>query len=236
MNILLMITLLILAAFAIAGWVRGFIRVFAHMFFFAASVLLVSLVTPYISHALVEYTPVKRMVEDSCREALQGAVEDKTSRMEQKKFIEGLGLPKALEKELVSKNNGDTWQEMTVENFSGYLAGALAELIIKGITFVIALLLVSVVLRMTVLTLDVIAKLPVLNGINRFLGLLLGAGEGLLVLWLAFLVISLFGGTAWGAQLQKMIQESPLLAMLYHGNLFWELLARGQVLATGFLS
>lgn len=223
MNGFTILVLLILAAFALNGWRRGFVRAFTHMFFFLASAALVYLATPYISGFLKEYTPVYEMVEESCREALTektGGQEE--SRLEQKKFIEEMGLPKILEQQLINGNNRDSYQEMDISGFSDYLSGYMAGLILNIATFVITLALVHLILRMTVLTLDNLSKLPVLHSINQTLGMVLGIGQGLLVVWVAFLVITVLGNTEAGQRLMGMIHESPVLETLYNMNIFLE--------------
>lgn len=225
MNVFTVLVLLILAAFALNGWKRGFVRVFTHMFFFLASAALVYFATPYISGFLKDYTPIYGMVEENCREALgERAGQQEGSRLEQKKFIEEMGLPEILEKQLVSGNNGENYQGMDITGFSDYLSGYMAGLILNILTFVIALVLVHLILRMTILTLDNLSKLPVLHSINQTLGMILGIGQGLLVVWVAFLVITAFSGTEAGQKLMLMIHESPVLDFLYNMNIFLEYL------------
>lgn len=224
MNVFTIIVLLILAAFALNGWKRGFVRVFTHMFFFLASAALVYLATPYISGFLKEYTPVYDMVQESCREALGEPAAQEESRLEQKKFIEGMGLPEILEKQLVNGNNGDSYQGMDITGFSDYLSGYMAGLILNIVTFVVTLVVVHLILRMTILTLDNLSRLPVLHSINQTLGMVLGIGQGLLVVWVAFLVITAFGNTEAGQRLMEMIHESPVLEFLYNMNIFLEYL------------
>ena len=146
--------------------------------------------------------------------------------MEQKKFIEGLGLPEALEKQLLGGSDSGSSVDRAVEGVSDYLAEYMAGLILNILTFVVTLAVVNLVLRMTVLTLDNLAKLPVLNSINKAFGMVLGAAQGLLVVWVAFLVITAFGNTDAGRKLLEMIHESPILDFLYNINIFLKIMLR----------
>ncbi|MDY4515500.1 MAG: CvpA family protein [Lachnospiraceae bacterium] len=225
MNILTIIVLLILLAFALNGWRRGFVRVFTRMFFFLASAALVYFATPYISQFLKDYTPVYETVREGCREMLE---EDKPidSRLEQKMFIEEMQLPEILKKQMIQQNNDESYQGMNVTEFSDYLTGYMANLIINLLTFVITLILVNLLLRMTVLTLNNLSKLPVLHSLNQSMGAAFGLLQGLCVVWVAFLLITAFGNTGAGARLMKMIHESPILNTLYNVNIFLEYLFR----------
>ncbi len=224
MNVLTWIILLILAAFTLSGWSKGFVRVFAGMFFFLASTVLVYYATPYISDFIKENTPIYQAVEENCREMLKGGEGQENSGLEQKKFIEGLGLPEALEKQLLGGSDSGSSVDRAVEGVSDYLAEYMAGLILNILTFVVTLAVVNLVLRMTVLTLDNLAKLPVLNSINKAFGMVLGAAQGLLVVWVAFLVITAFGNTDAGRKLLEMIHESPILDFLYNINIFLKIM------------
>ena len=226
MNVLTWIILLILAAFTLSGWSKGFVRVFAGMFFFLASTVLVYYATPYISDFIKENTPIYQAVEENCREMLKGGEGQENSGLEQKKFIEGLGLPEALEKQLLGGSDSGSSVDRAVEGVSDYLAEYMAGLILNILTFVVTLAVVNLVLRMTVLTLDNLAKLPVLNSINKAFGMVLGAAQGLLVVWVAFLVITAFGNTGAGRKLLEMIHESPILDFLYNINIFLKIMLR----------
>ena len=226
MNVLTWIILLILAAFTLSGWSKGFVRVFAGMFFFLASTVLVYYATPYISDFIKENTPIYQAVEENCREMLKGGEGQENSGLEQKKFIEGLGLPEALEKQLLGGSDYGSSVDRAVEGVSDYLAEYMAGLILNILTFVVTLAVVNLVLRMTVLTLDNLAKLPVLNSINKAFGMVLGAAQGLLVVWVAFLVITAFGNTDAGRKLLEMIHESPILDFLYNINIFLKIMLR----------
>lgn len=225
MNILTIIVLLILLAFALNGWRRGFVRVFTRMFFFLASAALVYFATPYISQFLKDYTPVYETVREGWREMLE---EDKPidSRLEQKMFIEEMQLPEILKKQMIQQNNDESYQGMNVTEFSDYLTGYMANLIINLLTFVITLILVNLLLRMTVLTLNNLSKLPVLHSLNQSMGAAFGLLQGLCVVWVAFLLITAFGNTGAGARLMEMIHESPILNTLYNVNIFLEYLFR----------
>ena len=63
------------------------------------------------------------------------------------------------------------------------------------------------------------ARLPILSGVNKLAGAALGGAEGLIFLWLAFLLITAFSTTEWGMNLNRMIESSSWLSFLYDNNL-----------------
>lgn len=246
MNTLTVIVLLILAVFALNGYSRGFVKTVTGMFFFVLTAVLVYYTTPYVSDFLKNQTPVYRIVERSC----QGLLEDMMSagpddgkeeaesaeygvdiwqevpRAEQSGIIDSLPLPESLKTQLKDKNNSFTYENLAAETFGQYLAGYLASLVFHIIIYVVTFLLVSLVLRLTVMTLDVIVSLPVLHGVNQIFGLVLGLVQGIAVIWLAFLVLTVFLHTDFGAKIMEMVNESAVLRALYNSNLFLKSLFR----------
>lgn len=224
MNVLTIIILLILLLFALKGYRKGFIRTLVSMCSFLIAAVLVYFATPYVSDFLKENTPIYNYVEEKCQEAFamdelpEG--EDQPGKLLQTQIIEGLELPEALEKQLLQNNNKAGYEKLAVDSFAKYVSGYMANLILNLITYVAAFLIVMILLRAVVLALDAIAQMPVLRGINRFLGLLLGSLQGLIIIWLIFLGITIFSSTEGGKQMMSMIYESPVLSFLYDTNLF----------------
>ena len=66
---------------------------------------------------------------------------------------------------------------------------------------------------------DLIAKLPVISGVNRMAGALLGGAEGLFFLYLALLLVTAFSSKPWAAGIIAQIESSKWLPYLYHYNL-----------------
>lgn len=228
MNILTVIVLLLIAVFVLNGYRRGFVRVFASMFFFVLSSVLVYMATPYISQFLKEYTPIYKVVESKCEEAFAGmgdgdkaedAEKGEVSFLDQKKLIEELELPGILKQQLLNNNNDVGYDLLGVTGFSKYIAGYMANIILNILSFLAALLLVFLILRTTVMTLDIIANLPILHGVNRFLGLILGFAQGILVIWFGLLLLTVFSHTDAGEKLMHMVYESPILSFLYEQNI-----------------
>lgn len=249
MNILTGIVLLIFLLFMIRGYRRGLIKSLASVISLAASVALVSFVTPYVSQFLQEQTPIYTYVMEKCQESFSVSLEENEkvtaeteSRQQdgdilikaqnekrvtteagsqiEKNIIEELPVPEMLKKMLISNNTQKTYQELAVNSFNDYVPKFMANLIMNMIAFVVTWVIVASFIWLAVMTLDVIANLPVIHGINQMLGLLLGAVQALAIVWIAFLVITIFSNSPAGASLMKMIEKSMILGKLYDANVF----------------
>lgn len=135
-------------------------------------------------------------------------------------FIEEI-LPEALS---IQKLAGTDSQVCQLLILSGL--GAQAEQYLYGfISRTLSVILTYAVVRILFLTLGfslgIMAKAPGLGMINRLLGAALGLFQKLLILWMVFLVITIFSHTGWGAALYRMIQDSMWIGYLYDHNLLF---------------
>lgn len=142
----------------------------------------------------------------------------------QKNAIEELPLPSVLKNLLIRNNTEKIYKDLAVNSFNDYVPKFMANLIMNIISFVVTWLIVASFIWLAVMTLDVIANLPIIHGVNQMLGLVLGAGQALVIVWIAFLAITVFSSTAIGKQLMEMIEKNVLLNQLYNGNVFLKLL------------
>ena len=62
--------------------------------------------------------------------------------------------------------------------------------------------------------------------VNRLAGGAIGAVQGLVILWVFFLIVFLIWNTEIGAQALAMIQENPVINWLYNCNPFVNILLK----------
>ena len=82
----------------------------------------------------------------------------------------------------------------TVADLAVALARSIAEVVAGVLVFVVAFLLITVAWFLLSHALDLAARLPILNGLNRLLGGLFGLLQGMLLLFLIAWVLRLMGG------------------------------------------
>ena len=150
------------------------------------------------------------------------------TRIEQTELIENLPLPEFLQDILLDYNNEEGYQGLGVSTFQDYLVGFIATGILNVAAFLVSVLIVHLLLWLSISALSILTNLPVIRVVNRVAGLALGLLQALLVLWLAFLILSLVSGTGIGMQLMKMVESSKWLNWLYQSNLFLEIVLRAS--------
>ena len=156
----------------------------------------------------------------------QGSGVGQLTKIEQTELIEHLPIPEALRDLLLDYNNDEGYRSLGVTGFADYLVHFLATVILNVIAFVAAVILVQILLHLVIGALDILAHIPLIGGLNRLLGLILGLVQALFFLWLFFLILSMTSATQWGLQLMDMVQSSQALSALYDSNLFLEIVVR----------
>ena len=187
-----------LAGMILYGHYKGFIKLSVSAAALIATLLIARGVTPRAADFIKTNTGICAAFEES---------------------IETLELPKQLKDALLENNNNEVYRVLGVEAFSGYIAKYLANSILNMILFLILFVIVFTGIKIVTVWLDLVARLPVLSGINKIAGGILGGVEGVLYLWVAFLFITAFSATSIGRLLIRQIESSAWLSFLYERNL-----------------
>lgn len=103
------------------------------------------------------------------------------------------------------------------KNLIGFLVSGIILLVI---------LIARKLIRMVFCSLGLIAKLPLLNWLNKFLGTLAGVIEATVVIWVGFAVISCLNIPIKGQPLITLITANRFLDFLYRHNMLYNFIQR----------
>lgn len=103
------------------------------------------------------------------------------------------------------------------KNLIGFLVAGIILLIV---------LIARKLIRMVFCSLGLIAKLPLLNWLNKFLGTLAGVIEATVVIWVGFAVISCLNIPINGQPLVTLITANRFLDFLYRHNVLYNFIQR----------
>ena len=207
------------------GHHRGFIRLVVSIFAMILSLTVVRVSLPAVTTYLKENTTLQQTVSQNIVKAA-GLAQEQSSGEEisdkpsaQRTMIENLNLPRTIKSALIENNNSEIYQMMGVQAFTDYVGNYLADTIINSAGFVLLFAAVYLASKLVIRWLDIIARLPIISGINKLAGAIAGGLEGLLFLWLACLLVTAFSGTEWGMMITRQIESSQWLSFLYSHNL-----------------
>ena len=101
----------------------------------------------------------------------------------------------------------------------------LIGVLVSGIILLI-ILIARKLLRLVFCSLGLIAKLPILSGLNRLFGTIAGGIEATVIVWVGFAVISCLRIPIDGEPLVALITENKFLNFLYQHNMLYNFIQR----------
>ena len=211
MNWFSIVILAIPVAYIFSGLQRGMVRTAFSFLSIILTLVLSFALNPQITKFVQENTPIYDMIQENCQESLmkdtEAAISDKTDSGEQNQFIQDLPLPESVKELLIENNNAQGYQHLLAETFSEYISRSIAAVAVSILGMIVTFLVISLILHIIGGILNGIFSLPVLNV------------QGIFVVWIIFLVLSLFWDTSWAQSGVNMVKENSVTSYLYENNL-----------------
>lgn len=223
----------VILAFGLVGLVSGFIRTAFRLtsFFIAAFVAICTY--PVVSNFIVNNTDIDDRIktsivrkvapghQDVSAEADTGGGQDTGDR--KNIDLSKIPLPDNLKKQLESLNftGPGTQTSAQPEKSAARIeetGNAFAVVLINIISVVLIFIAVKIVLALIRFVLECIAKLPVFNQLNMIGGFVLGALEGLLVIYLIGAALTLFVTSKEFEAVFSAIDSSLYTRHIYYNN------------------
>ncbi|MBC5663043.1 CvpA family protein [Coprococcus eutactus] len=225
MNLLVLGILAFILLLVFRGYRKGFFKSAASAIGIVLAVLLTAILYPGVNKLLCQYTVLDDVIEQKIIEKFELPEETKTAtRNEEIDTIENLDLPDNVKGWLIANCNGETFLESGVDNVCSYIAKSLTAMVMRGISYVLTLLVLLLLLHILIMVLDVANYIPIVKSINKAGGAIFGAGQGILIVWIFMGIVTLLSTFSWAYQVIQMIDESPLLAWLYKKDIFLKII------------
>ena len=237
MNWLLIIIVLLLALCVVNGYRKGFLRMMYSMVSWVIMFALVTWATPYINTFLRDNTSIDQTIAVYCEQqirektakqieqeaaAVPGEAADETQPADgQPADLTKLGvkLPDSVMNNISEKTADLAGEALDASGIYAQVSVGMADFILNGISFFIAFAVGMIVLHFFSGILGIVSRIPIIRGINKYLGTVAGAIYGFVVVWIAFYVIALCSTSEVGGALISYIYESPFLTYIYENNL-----------------
>ncbi len=224
MNYLLIVVALIMGWCIYKGYSKGFLRSIFYLCECLIIMAFVTIATPYVSDFIRHSTPIETKIQTKCDTYLHEKVANyMESSQEQQE--DTMILPERLSNKLVGNPNfmdylleqGGIYTEVTTK---------LSALAVDGITYVCVFLIAIIVFRWIGVALKVVDRIPIVNGLNKWLGVLAGVMEGFVIVWIGFTILSFSAGTGMGRSLLVYVQQSSFLTWIYNNNIILDFALR----------
>ncbi|MBE5921687.1 MAG: CvpA family protein [Lachnospiraceae bacterium] len=216
----------ILGIGALVGYARGFLHiVLSFVALFVASIVATILTDPVSQ--LVSETPVYESITENVQQYVSDNLElgvTNAAEVVEQNVLENLKLPSVLtdkvNEELLNMQESLT----TADEIAACITDKLTGIVLATVAFLFIFLLVLIALKVVIVLADLVSRLPGLKSINRTLGLALGVVQGIIVIWIACMVLTMFSGTETGMELLQAVHANPFLNFIYSNNILMNIL------------
>lgn len=228
MNWILLAVIAIVAVMGLLGWKKGLIKMVFSLASTVIALLFAAIFSPVVADLMKSNEGIVSFFDEKVGAIVDFSGEDAEKDTEvQENLIEELPLPETIKDSLKENNTMEKYVDMDVAGFEEYVCRQITNVILNALAFVITLAVAIIALWILCHALNILAKLPLLKQINQMTGLAAGLAEGVLLVWILFVVLTMFAGSAFGQDAMAMIGENPLLDFLYKNNLVLKFIARG---------
>jgi uncharacterized membrane protein required for colicin V production len=218
MNWLLLIVLAILVGNALVGLKVGFIKTFFSLVSMIVAIILTVWLSPYMNDFMKGNEKFYNYISTRVEKIVQKEANEKEDEA-QIQAINSLPLPKTLKDALIKNKDSKDTGITSAGGLKDYIVKYLVNMVINALSFMVTFIVILIVLWLLCFALNLISKLPVLNSVNKSAGLLAGLIHGLIIVWIFFILITVFGSTGFGQDALKTIGEDKILSFLYNNNL-----------------
>lgn len=219
MNYMDIATIVIFAVFGYFGFKTGFTKMALHVVSQFAVIILTYMINPIFSKML-RSTPIFDTLKDSIISNLGiDNIADQVSRQAQTSLINSLQLPDFLKTALFDNNNPQVYKVLDVNAVSDYIGGYLANIIINIISFIIIYLAFTVFFIFISKSLKIVSKLPIIKHLNKTLGLAAGLLQGLIVIWVLFVILTMLLPKQSTLSIFNELSNSIIAIKLYDSNI-----------------
>ena len=237
MNWVLILVIVILAGYTIAGYTKGFLKIVYSLISSLLVFVFVICATPYIEDYLRNETGIYEKVVEYCEDKVRTQTEEQIeagdtdsigSLIAENEVLGALveSLPQETIDEFLNQTSETANELLESYDVYGKAAVSMAELIIKGISFVLALIIGGILSAIIVKLIGFISNLPLIGFANSILGLAAGAVNGLLIVWVAFYLVAAWSTTEFCSTVISYIYANEFLTTLYEKNILLSILLK----------
>lgn len=206
----------VIGIIAICGFIgreKGLVKIVLSMVATVLAMFLSSILTTPITEFLKE----KLGVVDKIKEIVSESMKD--IKIDDVSYLEDIQLPDVIKSKIIEGVQGI---EIPVKD---YVIESVATVALSAIVFLIIFIIATIAISIAISVLDIIAKLPLIKQANRGAGLVAGLVYGVVVVWVAMIVLTALSSTAWASDILLIIGDNKLLSFIYDSNPIMGILA-----------
>ena len=189
-----LIIIAIIALSAFLGYRKGFVTLAIKFFAFIIAIAITFIIYKPVSNVVINVTQIDESIENSILEKAN---------------------------EIMTNEENETSNKMLEDAKTGILPQTAREISVNIVTGGVVLILfiaVRIALKFVTALANIVAKLPIIKQFNEMGGLLYGVLRGVLVVYIAMLLIGVVGQINPQNSIHQNINESYVGKMMYENN------------------
>ena len=230
MNIFFIVALFILFFSILQGWRKGILGLVIGFVSWIFIFVFVAFTHPYVE----DYIRDNTKVYDKVYEKTEQYIQQKEDNIAQESGLEEWwaylteGMPQNILEKLQTKMMFQTpsddaleltTPDQTKQKIKDDLVRQVADFVIQGIAVIVTFVIAEIFVVIVTGLVKSIGKLPVIRGVNNFLGIIAGAVEGFIIIWIVMYIVAFTCSTTIGQGILADINASRFLTYLYNHNL-----------------
>ena len=212
---------------ALWGFYRGAMRTVISISILIISIAASVFISPRVNDMLMSSKTVNTMAMQRSEKFVDARIRSLENGNGDLGWAEYLPLPEGV-KDVVREGDpavvGLLLQTDTVKT---YLAELLSGFLIRILSIIVTFVVTYLIMCVVRIVLAVVSEAPVISGLNRFAGLILGVVKGAVIIWILFALLRLsyiVGGDE--SSLLAQVRESEILSIMYTYNPVFTVLPR----------
>lgn len=204
--IILAVVIGIIVACGFIGRSKGLVKIVLSMVATIVAIFISGVLTTPIS----EFFKDKFGIIDKIKDVVANTLKD--VKIDDVSYIEKMELPDIIKDKIVEGVQGI---EIPVKD---YVVESIASVALSAIVFIVIFIIATIAVSVAIGVLDILAKLPLIKQANQAAGFVAGAIYGVVVVWIAMVVLTALSSTAWASDILLTIGNNELLSFVYDSN------------------
>lgn len=221
MNLLFLCAVALVLLLMLRGYKKGLFKSAASAIGVVLAVILTALLTPFTDTILCDYTEIDENVQEMIIEKLQLPEDvEELTRNDEMELLDEINLPENVKNWLIENCNEEGYISVGVNNICEYIAKSLTDMVMRGISYLLTCIIVTIIIKIIIHLMNVASYIPVVKGINKVGGMVFGISEAVLFIWIFMGIVTLLSVFEWAAQVLELIDENAALSWLYKNDIF----------------
>ena len=226
-NTLTIVVMAVWTIIALWGFYRGAMRTVISISILIISIAASVFISPRVNDMLMSSKTVNTMAMQRSEKFVDARIRSLENGNGDLGWAEYLPLPEGVKDVVREGDPAVVGRLLLTDTVKMYLAELLSGFLIRILSIIVTFVVTYLIMCVVRIVLAVVSEAPVISGLNRFAGLILGVVKGAVIIWILFALLRLsyiVGGDE--SSLLAQVRESEILSIMYTYNPVFTVLPR----------